>query len=163
MRFRSQIQSWHHQLERSSPTSPHVLRRRTEDAEPAPVPIPILSPPESVSPSPCVDLGAHGASVTPEFPVLTPAGLRAANEKPSLDSLSLEGSPLTPQLDSTPTTTIQLSPSHLSYLDNALTTPNEGSEAERNEDGKKKKAEKEDAEAIDDVEAKLMKSLYVVS
>ena len=44
-----------------------------------------------------------------------------------------------------------------------MTTPNEGSEAERNEDGKKKKAEKEDAEAIDDVEAKLMKSLYVVS
>ncbi|QDZ24988.1 hypothetical protein HOP50_15g75310 [Chloropicon primus] len=95
--------------------------------------------------------GGADPCLTPEFPTLTPAGMKVRSERKSLDSLDClsMGSPPTPQLDSTPTTTIQLSPSHLAYL--AL----EGGEATA--------AEEKRGVDTQDVEDKLMNSLYVVS
>ena len=186
MRFRSQIQDWYTRLERSSPTSPHVLRSRVgvgQNVESIPMLSPVNSPQSEQSskcvtptngvssdssfpptptiaatPSTCDVLGrktrsaaAGGASaavLTPEVPSLTPAGLKVQSERRvSVDSLGSLDS-LTPQLESSPTTTIQLSPSHLAFLQQQQEEP--------------AKQSRRDADT-EDVEDKLMRSLYVVS
>ena len=118
------------------------------------------TPKISATPSTCDVLGHKkksrgGSDVgdvcrTPEFPTLTPAGLRVHSERKAYDSLS-DASPCTPNLDSTPTTTIQLSPSHF-ILDNVL----EG-------DGGAGISSQEQASEQDNVEEKLMNSLYIGS
>ena len=86
--------------------------------------------------------------LTPEVPSLTPAGLKVQSERRvSVDSLGSLDS-LTPQLESSPTTTIQLSPSHLAFLQQQQEEP--------------AKQSRRDADT-EDVEDKLMRSLYVVS
>jgi hypothetical protein len=115
---------------------------------------------------------------TPEFPVLTPAGLRASEKKFGLDSLSISSdsnfnSPRTPNLDSTPTTTIQLSPSHF-VLDDALedavggTIATADAAAGRNNsnDASSPLSSSQNRQNIckaEDVEEKLMSSLYIGS
>ena len=113
---------------------------------------------------------------TPEFPVLTPAGLRASEKKFGLDSLSISSnsefnSPRTPNLDSTPTTTIQLSPSHF-VLDEALEGAGRGDHSDTSDEnsigglsplGSSLQNRQNITNADLDVEEKLMNSLYIGS
>ena len=151
----SSPQSQSEQASPSTATTPPGLGSRDSLSGSSFPPTPKLA----ATPSTCDVLGRKkrsgggDASATPEFPTLTPAGSKVKSERKSLDSLSM-GSPLTPQLDSSPTTTIQLSPSHLEYLDSKLAG---------GEGGGKSIAKTGTLVDTKDVEDKLMSSLYVVS
>ncbi len=157
-----------------------------------------LTPQMCGTPSTCDVLGhkkrelarlrSTGDPTTPEFPALTPAGMRSVGSKkaPSyldcspLDLMTSNGlsSQSTPNLDSTPTTTIQLSPSHF-VLDNLLEgKENDGGDASSRPSLAKSAAATPAAgangaspsqaggsstSARDDIEEKLMSSLYIGS
>ena len=125
------------------------------------------TPKMSATPSTCDVLGhkkkkrggketsSAAVCLTPEFPILTPAGLRASKRK---SPLPLDrSSPSTPNLDSTPTTTIQLSPSHF-ILDDVLDGGDNDacSPAAAAVVGTQNKSSNDSSE----VEEKLMSSLY---